>query len=88
MQELEDSHIVMSDYVQIKDQDSMVRDMHSMAVINVDPTEYNARQQRKKIAREQRERIEEQNKRIDMLQDDVAEIKRLVLALVESSRCQ
>lgn len=72
----------MTNLVKIKDRDGLYRDMSSGAVINTNTAEY-LNYMRKRNASNQVKNLTEQNtQEIKELKNDLAEIKQLLVALI------
>lgn len=72
----------MTDLVKIKDRDGLYRDMSSGAVINTNTAEY-LNYMRKRNASNQVKNLTQQNtQEIQELKNDLAEIKQLLVALI------
>jgi len=69
----------------VKDHDELIRDKHSKAVLTVDRRAYFKHLQEKKIAQESidnRERITRVENDINIVKDEISEIKQMLLQIV------
>jgi hypothetical protein len=69
--------------VQIKNKDSLVRDLNSQAVINTNKTEYENYIARRKTGQDMRARIDQNCKDIDCIKNDLKEVKEMLLLLIK-----
>lgn len=60
---------------------SFVRDTHSKAVLNTDKTALNNYLIKKEIAKKQNDEYQETKKKISIIEEDMKEIKKLLLEL-------
>lgn len=70
----------MSDLVKVKGLTGFARDPKTGAIINVDENAYQTALKRKKAFQEAKKDSEEKDNRIKVLENELAEIKRLILA--------
>jgi hypothetical protein len=69
--------------VQIKDNQSLVRDTHSKAVLSTDKKALNEYLMKKEIAKKQNEEKEETKMRLMKLEEDMNVIKNLLMEIAE-----
>ena len=69
-----------STHVRIKDT-SLVRDIHSMAVLNTDKAGLNDYMMKREIAKKQQEEQSETKMRLAQLEEDMTEIKNLLIEI-------
>lgn len=69
--------------VQIKDKQSLVRDTYSKAVLSTDKNGLNEYLAKKEIAKKQNEEKEETKMRLKKLEEDMNEIKSLLLEIAQ-----
>jgi hypothetical protein len=76
--------------VQIKDNTSLVRDTHSKAVLNTDRNALDEYLMKRDIAKKQNEEKEETKMRLIQLEQDMAEIKSILMevAQLRNKQCQ
>jgi hypothetical protein len=65
----------MNKYVKVKDHPSLVRDMNSYGVVNVDQAKYNAHLLQKQAVAQQRTKEQMHEEKINKLENDVSELK-------------
>jgi hypothetical protein len=78
------------EYVNIKDKDHLVRDVHSKAILNTDKKALDDYYIQKKLAKKQQEEKEETKMRLIQLEKDMAEIKSILMevAQLRNKECQ
>jgi hypothetical protein len=78
------------EYVNIKDKDHLVRDINSKAILNTDRKALEEYQLQKKLAKKQAEEKEETKMRLIKLEEDMNEIRTLLLeiAQIRGKQCQ
>lgn len=69
--------------VQIKDNQSLVRDIHSKAVLSTDKTALNEYLLKREIAKKQNEEKEETKLRLKKLEEDMNDIKSLLIEIAQ-----
>jgi len=76
--------------VQIKDNDNLVRDIHSKAVLSTDKNGLQEYLMKREIAKKQNEEKEETKMRLIQLEQDMAEIKSILMevAQLRNKQCQ
>ena len=73
----------MSTVVKVKGNASLVRDVSSNAIINTSNSEYNSYMLTKQALLERKSRIEQQEDKINKLEQDVSEIKEMLKMLIK-----
>jgi len=76
----------MENYVKIENNNSLVRDMTSGAVINTNREEYENYVNKRKLSQEFREKIKKNSDDIQKIKSDVTEIKNLLIALMNKGQ--
>jgi hypothetical protein len=71
----------MSDYIKVKDNDSLVRDAKTGAILNIDQSEYENFRIKALANKNMKTRLDLQEKDIQEIKSDIADIKQLLLAL-------
>lgn len=71
----------MTNYAKVKDNRGLVRDMESKAILNVDHQALLEHRRKKKTMGE----VLNQSKRIDKLEDDISDIKKMLMHLIEKN---
>jgi hypothetical protein len=69
--------------VQIKDNENLVRDTHSKAVLSVDKNALNEYLMKRKIAKKQSEEKEETKMRLMKLEESMNELKSLIVEIAQ-----
>jgi hypothetical protein len=69
--------------VQIKDNDNLVRDTHSKAVLSTDKNALNEYYMKREIAKKQNEEKEETKMRLMKLEESMDELKSLLLEIAQ-----
>jgi predicted transcriptional regulator len=73
------------DYIKVKDNDHLVRDVYSNAIVNVDMDAYNAYVENYKQRYNETQRIENLEGDVSEIKNDLNEIKNLLRSLVNGS---
>ena len=73
----------MTEYVKVKDNTGLVRDLNSKAVINTNISAYESAVARSRNAKKQRDEIRDATRQINTLKSEMHEIKGLLLELIE-----
>jgi hypothetical protein len=73
----------MSQLLQVEGNTSLVRDVSSNAIVNTDYATYNEYLKNKQIALSRKNQIEQQAGDINMLKQDMAEIKEMLTMLIK-----
>ena len=73
----------MKEYIKIKNEQHLVKDMHSKTIINTNKEAYLAAVQRKKIFLQQKDELRDATREINILKSEMHEIKNLLVKLVE-----
>lgn len=71
----------MTNYAKVKDHRGLVRDMDSKAVLNVDTQALHEHRRKKKVMTD----LMNQSSRIDKIENDVSEIKDMLLQLLKKN---
>jgi hypothetical protein len=69
--------------VQIKDKENLVRDIHSKAVLSTDKNGLQEYLMKREIAKKQNEEKEETKMRLIQLEQDITDIKSLLMEIAE-----
>jgi hypothetical protein len=72
----------MENFVKVKDNDSLVRDVSSGAIINTNTAEYEAYLNRRKLNKETRQQVHSNAAEIQELKSEISEIKSLLISLI------
>ena len=72
----------MSKYVPVKGHSGLVRDTESNALINTSATEIEQARERKRLKLQKKQEEENLKRKVDMIENDVAEIKCLLKNLI------
>ena len=73
----------MSNLIKVEGHDGLVRDQLTHAIINTNNSEYTSYINRKKKLSEEKENSRKQQEEIDMIKNDITDIKRLINILIE-----
>ena len=73
----------MTEYVKVKDNTGLVRDLNSKAIINTNISAYESAVARSRNAKKQRDEIRDATRQINTLKSEMHEIKGLLLELIE-----
>lgn len=76
----------MAEYRKVKGHPGLVRDMESGAILNTDKQsieDYLAKKRALQSAREAKNEVAELGERVDKLQNDISEIKRMLEGLIK-----
>ncbi len=73
----------MSNFVKVEGHDGLVRDELTHAIINTNNSEYTSHINKKKKINEEKEKSIRQQEEIDMIKNDISDIKRLINILIE-----
>jgi hypothetical protein len=73
----------MGQLLQVEGNTSLVRDVSSNAIVNTNVASYNDYLKNKEIALSRKNQIERQNSDINMLKQDMAEIKEMLTMLIK-----
>lgn len=73
----------MSNLIKVEGHDGLVRDALTHAIINTNNSEYTSYINRKKKLNEEKENSRRQQEEIDMIKNDITDIKRLINILIE-----
>jgi hypothetical protein len=69
----------MTNYAKVKEHNDLVRDMSSKAILNIDQEALENHRKNKSIMKS----LVENHKKVEELEDDVKEIKQMLLCLLE-----
>ena len=69
----------MSNYSKVKDQNGLIRDMNSKAILNIDKQALDEHRQKRKVMRD----LLSQGARIDKMETDITEIKSMLIELLK-----
>ena len=72
----------MSKYVPVKGHSGLVRDTETNALINVNTSEIEQARERKRLKIQKREEEETLKRKVEMIENDVSDIKRLLENLI------
>ena len=72
----------MTEYVQVKNKDDLVRDTHSNAIVNNNKSAYALAKKRAESAQKQRDEIRSATREINNIKCEMHEIKNLLTQLV------
>lgn len=73
----------MSNFVKVEGHDGLVRDELTLAIINTNNSEYTSYINKKKKINEEKEKSLRQQEEIDMIKNDISDIKRLINILID-----
>ena len=68
-------------YAKVKDHNHLIRDIHSKAVLNTDKAGLNDYMMKREIAKKQQEEQSETKMRLAQLEEDMTEIKNLLIEI-------
>jgi hypothetical protein len=71
----------MTNFAKVKDHTGLIRDMNSKAILNIDKEALNDHRRKKAVMK----KIVEDTKRIDKIENDVCEIKQMLIALMNKN---
>jgi hypothetical protein len=72
----------MTHFVKIENNDSLVRDMTSGAIINTNSTEYQNYLNKRNASKQMRDKIKENSEEIKEIKSEISEIKQLLISLI------
>jgi hypothetical protein len=70
-------------FIKVEGHDGLVRDELTHAIINTNNSEYTSYINKKKKLNEEKEKSLRQQEEIDMIKNDISDIKRLINILIE-----
>ncbi len=73
----------MPNFIKVEGHDGLVRDELTHAIINTNNSEYTSYINKKKKLNEEKEKSLRQQEEIDMIKNDISDIKRLINILIE-----
>lgn len=68
--------------IKVQGSTSLARDPVSRAIININQDEFSAYSARQKINAQRKQQIDSQNKKLESLESEISEIKRLLVDLI------
>jgi len=74
---------MMNDYIKVKDNNALLRDQKSNAIVNDSKYEYEKYMRLKKLKENEVNRVKNIENEIDSIKDDVNEIKNLLKTFIE-----
>jgi len=74
---------MMNDYIKVKDNNALLRDKKSNAIVNDSKYEYEKYMRLKKLKENEVNRVKNIENEIDSIKDDVNEIKNLLKTFIE-----
>jgi short-subunit dehydrogenase len=79
---LDSSRYNMSRYIPVKGHSGLVRDTESNALINVDKNSIQLAREKKELRKKKRQQEQDIKQRIDSIEADVSDIKRMIEVLI------
>lgn len=73
----------MPNFIKVEGNEGLVRDTLTLAIINTNNSEYTSYINNKKKLNEEKEKSLRQQEEIDMIKNDISDIKRLINILIE-----
>lgn len=73
----------MSDYIKVKDNDALLRDQKSNAIVNDSKYEYDKYMRLKKQKQDEMNRVNKIEDEVDTIKNDVNEIKNLLKSFID-----
>ena len=70
-------------YAKVKDNNHLIRDIHSKAVLNTDKAGLNDYMMKREIAKKQKEEQSETKMRLAQLEQDMSEIKNMLIEIAQ-----
>lgn len=74
---------MMSDYIKVKDNDALLRDQKSNAIVNDSKYEYDKYMRLKKQKQDEMNRVNKIEDEVDTIKNDVNEIKNLLKSFID-----
>jgi uncharacterized protein Yka (UPF0111/DUF47 family) len=71
--------------VEVKDNPGLVRDTKSGAIICVDKTLINRSKESKRLRKQKHDQVDELQKQVESLHDEIGDLKQLIVQLVEKN---
>jgi hypothetical protein len=73
------------EYIKVKDKDNLLRDINSNGIVNTDEESYTIYCENYRRRLNSIKRVEILEKQVDVIKDDISEIKNLLLNLVKQT---
>jgi hypothetical protein len=73
----------MTEYVQVKNKDDLVRDRHSNAIVNNNKSAYALAKKRAESAQKQRDEIRSATREINTIKNEMHDIKSMIKTLLD-----
>ncbi len=73
----------MTEYVQVKNKDDLVRDTHSNAIVNSNKSAYALAKKRAEAAQKQRDEIRSATREINTIKNEMHDIKSMIKTLLD-----
>ena len=73
----------MTEYVQVKNKDDLVRDRHSNAIVNNNKSAYALAKKRAEAAQKQRDEIRSATREINTIKNEMHDIKSMIKTLLD-----
>ena len=73
----------MTQYVQVKNKDNLVRDTHSNAIVNNNKSAYALAKKRAESAQKQRDEIRSATREINTIKNEMHDIKSMIKTLLD-----
>jgi|TARA_B110000238_G_scaffold98977_1_gene107727 hypothetical protein len=73
----------MTEYVQVKNKDDLVRDTHSNAIVNNNKSAYALAKKRAESAQKQRDEIRSATREINTIKNEMHDIKSMIKTLLD-----
>jgi|TARA_R110001592_G_C12567996_1_gene691989 hypothetical protein len=73
----------MTEYVQVKNKDDLVRDTHSNAIVNNNKSAYALAKKRAEAAQKQRDEIRSATREINTIKNEMHDIKSMIKTLLD-----
>ena len=73
----------MTQYVQVKNKDDLVRDTHSNAIVNNNKSAYELAKKRAEAAQKQRDEIRSATREINTIKNEMHDIKSMLKTLLD-----
>jgi hypothetical protein len=71
-------------YSKVKDHNGLVRNTETNAIISTNMSEYNSYKNAMSVKKQEKERIENIENKVEILQNDISEIKNLLLKIINN----
>ena len=73
----------MTEYIQVKNKDNLVRDTHSNAIVNNNKSAYALAKKRAESAQKQRDEIRSATREINTIKNEMHDIKSMIKTLLD-----